>query len=224
VVGPESVPLGKILGDQLGGFVRGLHEEHGVVFHLGRTAREILEDAVVLDDGTRLTADLVVIGVGVKPRLALAERAGLAMDHGIVVNEYLETSVPGIFAAGDIARWPDRPSGDRIRVEHWVVAQRQGQTAARNILGARERFDSAPFFWSAHYDVTINYVGHATHWDRVEVDGDMASQDAAVRFIKDDKLLALATIFRDEESLRTEIEMEKPNVRAEGKGQRAKEW
>jgi NADPH-dependent 2,4-dienoyl-CoA reductase/sulfur reductase-like enzyme len=130
------------------------------------------------------------------------------MDKGIAVDEYLEASVPRIFAAGDIARWPDRHSGERIRVEHWVVAERQGQTAARNILGARERFDQVPFFWSAHYDVSINYVGHAEKWDRVEVSGDAAKQDVAVRFIRDGKLLALATLFRDEESLRTEIEME----------------
>jgi NADPH-dependent 2,4-dienoyl-CoA reductase/sulfur reductase-like enzyme/nitrite reductase/ring-hydroxylating ferredoxin subunit len=209
IVAREKIPLARVLGEHLGGFIRGLHEEHGVVFHLGHTPRRIEREAVVLDDGSRLEADLVVIGVGVRPRLDLAEQAGLAMDRGIAVNEYLEASVPGIFAAGDIARWPDRHSGERIRVEHWVVAERQGQTAARNILGARERFDQVPFFWSAHYDVSINYVGHAEKWDRVEVSGDAAKQDVAVRFIRDGKLLALATLFRDEESLRTEIEMER---------------
>ena len=208
VVGREDVPLGRILGDDLGGAVRKIHEDHGVVFHLGRSPREIAGDAVVLDDGSRLPADLIVIGVGVRPRTALADQAGLKVDQGVVVDEYLETSAPGVFAAGDIAKWPDRRTGERIRVEHWVVAQRQGQTAARNILGAREPFDTAPFFWSAHYDVTINYVGHATQSDRVEVDGDAAQQDLAVRFLKDGRLLALATLFRDEESLRTELEME----------------
>jgi NADPH-dependent 2,4-dienoyl-CoA reductase/sulfur reductase-like enzyme/nitrite reductase/ring-hydroxylating ferredoxin subunit len=209
VVTPEKIPLERVLGEHLGGFIRALHEEHGVVFHLGHTARRIEREAVVLDDGSRLEADLVVIGVGVRPRLDLAEQAGLAMDKGIAVNEYLEASEPGIFAAGDIARWPHRHSGERIRVEHWVVAERQGQTAARNILGARERFDQVPFFWSAHYDLSINYVGHAEKWDRIEVSGDASQHDVAIRFIRDGKLLALATLFRDEESLRAEIAMER---------------
>jgi NADPH-dependent 2,4-dienoyl-CoA reductase/sulfur reductase-like enzyme/nitrite reductase/ring-hydroxylating ferredoxin subunit len=213
VVARENVPLKRVLGEYLGRFVRALHEEHGVVFHLGHTPRRVDRDAVVLDDGSRLEADLVVIGVGVRPRLELAEQAGLAIDKGIAVNEFLETSVPGIFAAGDIARWPDAHSGERIRVEHWVVAERQGQTVARNMLGARERFEQVPFFWSAHYDVSINYVGHAETWDHVEVDGDAAKHDVAVRFSRVGKLLALATLFRDEESLRGEIDMERQRAK-----------
>ncbi len=209
VVAPEQIPLGRVLGDHLGGFIQTLHEEHGVVFHLGHTAKQIEKDSVVLDDGTRLAADLVVFGVGVKPRLGLAEAAGLTIDRGIVVDEFLQTSAPGVYAAGDIARWPDQHTGERIRVEHWVVAQRQGQAAARNILGAREAFEAVPFFWSAHYDVSINYVGHAEKWDKVEVTGDAASRDVSVRFLRGGQLLALATLFRDEESLRTELELER---------------
>jgi NADPH-dependent 2,4-dienoyl-CoA reductase/sulfur reductase-like enzyme len=208
VVAPEAVPLERVMGRELGDFIRALHEEKGVQFHLGRKPARIERDAVVLDDGARLSADLVVIGVGVRPRVALAEQAKLALDRGVVVSELLETSAPGIFAAGDIARWPDPHTGDRIRVEHWVVAERMGQTAARNILGARERFDDVPFFWSAHYDVSINYVGHAEKWDATVVEGDAAKHDVAVRFDAAGKALALATIFRDDQSLAFELAME----------------
>jgi NADPH-dependent 2,4-dienoyl-CoA reductase/sulfur reductase-like enzyme/nitrite reductase/ring-hydroxylating ferredoxin subunit len=208
VAAPEKLPLERVLGEHLGAYIKSLHEEKGVVFHLGHGATSIEKDGVTLDDGTKLPADFVVIGVGVRPRLDLAEQAGLAMEKGVTVNEYLETSAPGVFAAGDIARWPDAHSGERIRVEHWVVAQRQGQVVARNILGAREKFDQAPFFWSAHYDVSINYVGHAEQWDSVEVDGEAKNNDVAVRFVRGGKVLALATIYRDEESLKAEMEME----------------
>jgi NADPH-dependent 2,4-dienoyl-CoA reductase/sulfur reductase-like enzyme len=213
VVAPEAIPLERVLGTELGLFIRSLHEEKGVRFHLGRKPISVDHSVVTLDDGTMLDADMVVIGVGVKPRLALAEQAGLALDRGVTVDEYLETSVPGVFAAGDIARWHDANSGERIRVEHWVHAQRMGQAAARNILGARERFKDIPFFWSAHYDVSINYVGHAERWDTIHVDGSVARRDAVVRFAQGAKTLAVASIFRDEDSLRAELSMEQSSAR-----------
>ena len=204
----------RLLGPQVGDFVRRLHEAHGVVFHLEDTATRIDERQVTLKQGGAIDADLVVVGVGVRPRLALAEQAGLAVDRGVLVDPYLETSAPGIFAAGDIARWPDPRSGTAIRVEHWAVAQRQGQTAALNMLGGRKPFDVVPFFWSQHYDVPINYVGHAENWDEVVIDGDLDARDCALRYVRGGRVLAVASINRDLESLRAEVEMEREAVQA----------
>ena len=208
VVAPETRPMERVLGPQLGDFIRALHEEHGVVFHLGETVTAFDGRRATLKGGGALETDVVVVGVGVRPRLALAERAGLTMDRGVVVDAYLRTSVPDIYAAGDIARWPDPHSGAAIRVEHWVVAERQGQTAARNMLGADERFDAVPFFWSQHYDVPINYVGHAEQWDEIAIDGSVAAKDCVVRYKSKGRVLAVASIYRDLDSLKAELAME----------------
>jgi len=209
VVGLEQRPMERVLGAEMGDFVRALHEEHGVIFHLGDTVTAIDGKRAALKSGGAIEADVVVIGVGVRPRLSLAESCGLAIDRGVTVNAYLETSIPGIYAAGDIARWPDPHSGENIRVEHWVVAERQGQTAARNMLGQREAFDAVPFFWSQHYDVPINYVGHAEKWDQIEIDGDIHARDCLVRYKSGGRVLAVASIYRDIASLQAELAMER---------------
>lgn len=201
-------PIEGALSPVLGDFLCSLHEAHGVTFHLGHTLAGIDAQQVRLDDGTRIGADLVLVGIGVRPRLDLAQQAGLVVDRGVLVDEYLETSAPGIFAAGDIARWPDPYSGERLRIEHWVVAERQGQTSARNMLGRRKRYAAVPFFWTQHYDVSIDYVGHAAAWDGIDQEGGIAAHDVALRFRKGGRTLAVATIFRGQESLTAELAME----------------
>jgi NADPH-dependent 2,4-dienoyl-CoA reductase/sulfur reductase-like enzyme/nitrite reductase/ring-hydroxylating ferredoxin subunit len=208
VVAPEARPMEAVLGPQVGDLIRRVHEEHGVVFHLGTTAAAFDPNGVSLQDGQRVDADFVVVGIGVRPRTALAEEAGIAVDRGVVVNEYLETSVPGIYAAGDIARWPDKLTAEPIRIEHWVVAERQGQTAARNMLGARERFDQVPFFWTQQHDLILNYVGHARQWDRIDTDGRLDAKDCTVTYWRGGRKLAVVTVGRDRANLDAEVELE----------------
>ena len=221
IVAPDARPLEKVLGPEVGDMVRTLHEAHGVVFELGRTTKAIGRDGVTLDDGRALDADLVVAGIGVRPVTALAEGAKLAVDRGIVVDRFLESGAQGIYAAGDVARWPDPRSGELVRIEHWVLAQRQGQAAARNMLRdvtgrreEREAFDAVPFFWSRHYDVTIDYSGHAPRWDDAIVSGNLAAHDATVSYVANGRVLAVATIGRDLENLKAEVAMERGVVHA----------
>ena len=209
VVAPERRPMERILGPEIGDFVLALHEDHGVIFHLEDTVAAIEDQRATLKSGRVIEADLVVIGVGVRPRLALAQQAGLAIDRGILVNAFLETNAAGIYAAGDIVRWPDPHSRENIRVEHWVVAQRQAQTAALNMLGQQEQFDAVPFFWSQHYDVPINYIGHAEQWDEITVEGDIKAKDCLLKYKRKGRVLAVASIFRDLASLQAELEMER---------------
>jgi len=209
VVAPDQLPLDRIMGADVGRLIKSVHEAHGVRFHLGQTVTAIAGRAVSLSGGGTLDADFVVMGVGVRPAIALAEAAGLTLDRGIAVDQYLETSAPGVFAAGDIARWPDPHTGENVRIEHWVVAQRQGQVAARNMLGRRERFDAVPFFWSRQYDLAIKYVGHAERWDAIDIDGSLDARNCSLTYSRAGQRLAVATIARDRESLAAEAEFER---------------
>ena len=221
VVGRETVLMEKVLGPEVGNYLQGLHEEHGVTFHLGKTATDIDDEAVTLDSGERLPADLVVIGIGVQPAIHLAKQAGLAIDRGVSVNEFLETSAPGVFAAGDIARWPDRLSGDAIRVEHFVVAERMGQVAAHNMLGRAERFDHIPFFWTEQYDFSLAYVGHAERWNEADITGSLEKRDCSVTYRRDGQELAKAFVHRDLDGLRAERAFEQRIAACEAASQGA---
>ncbi|HTS83337.1 MAG TPA: FAD-dependent oxidoreductase [Myxococcaceae bacterium] len=205
VAAPEAIPMERVLGPELGRFVRRLHEEHGVVFHLGRTGQAIDAAEVTLSDGTRVPADLVVLGVGVRPEIELAQAAGLAVDDGVLVDAQLRSSAPDVFVAGDAARWQDERTRERMRVEHWVVAERQGQSVARTMLGSTEPFDDVPFFWSAHYDVTFSYVGHAAQWDAARVEGRLEERSCRLELSAGGKVLAVVTVGRDRESLEAEV-------------------
>lgn len=208
VIGQDAVPLGKVLGEKLGQFIRQLHQQHGVRFFLNSKPRAIHKDRVELSDGKSVAAGLVVLGVGVTPRTTLAQAAGLQIDNGVLVSETMQTIAPGVYAAGDVARFPERVSGERARIEHWVVAERQGQAAARSMLGIGGAFQDAPFFWSQHYDVTISYVGCAPVWDTCEIQGNLEKQDACAIYRRNGRPLAVATIGRDRLSLRVEAAME----------------
>jgi NADPH-dependent 2,4-dienoyl-CoA reductase/sulfur reductase-like enzyme/nitrite reductase/ring-hydroxylating ferredoxin subunit len=207
VVAPEAVPFEKVLGCEVGTFLRGVHEQNGVEFHLESKVERISRASVHLDNGADLAADLIVAGIGVRPRTALAESAGAAMDKGVIVNARMETSVPGIYAAGDIARVPNGRTGRPMRVEHWVVAERQGQSAARNMLGLDSPYGDVPFFWSTHYGTTVSYTGHADKWDKAELSGSLQEGSATVGYRSGDKLLAVATLGRDQDGLRAERAM-----------------
>ncbi len=208
VVAPGNLPLAHVLGDELGAALKKLHESRGVTFKLGTRPASINAQTVKLEDGTELPADLVVFGIGVKPSTELAEAAGIKLDRGISVDRYLRTSAPDVYAAGDVARFPDAQTGEHVRVEHWVVATRQGEVAALNLLGHEQPFDSVPFFWSAHYDTTLSYLGHAQKWDRIDVAGSIENLDCALAYRAGDRTLAVVTINRDHVSLEAERALE----------------
>jgi apoptosis-inducing factor 3 len=208
VISQDSIPLGNILGEELGRFVQRLHEKHGVRFLLDTKTQAIVDGKVEIGQGRSVDADLVVLGVGVSPRTSLADEAAIQVDNGVVVDEMLRTSASDVFAAGDIACYPEPISGEQTRIEHWVVAERQGQSVARSMLGIGGPFRQTPFFWSQHYDVQISYVGHASQWDSCQIEGELDKSSVCAVYRRTGKIIAVATIGRDRLSLQVEAAME----------------
>jgi NADPH-dependent 2,4-dienoyl-CoA reductase/sulfur reductase-like enzyme/nitrite reductase/ring-hydroxylating ferredoxin subunit len=208
IVSVEEVPLEHVFGKELGRAMQGLHESKGVRFHLSAVVAGFDGAAVTLAGGERIEADFVLVGIGVKPRISLAESAGAAVGNGVSVDAHLQTSLPGIYAAGDIASYPNPMTGEPVRIEHWVVAERQGEVAAANMLGSTERFDSAPFFWTEQYGVALRYVGRGSGWDAVTLEGSFEDGSLAARFFVEGAHCATATIGRDHENLEDELRLE----------------
>ncbi len=206
VIAPEAVPLERVLGAYIGNFLLRLHRKQGVMFHLQAQVRSYDGARIVLDRGESVPADIVVVGVGVTPRSQLAEEAGINVRNGILVDTNLRTSIPGVYAAGDVARYPH--GADDIRVEHWVHAQRQGRTAAANLIGRNEPFTDVPFFWTHHYGVDLRCIGLTAGWDEIRLEGDLDAQDFLARYYRAGTLIAATSVGRDRDNLRIEVELE----------------
>jgi NADPH-dependent 2,4-dienoyl-CoA reductase/sulfur reductase-like enzyme/nitrite reductase/ring-hydroxylating ferredoxin subunit len=206
VVAPEAVPLAAVFGEQIGRWIKKTHEENGVTFHLGQTVKEFAGQdrvsEVLLADGSRLKADCVIVGVGIRPTVEFLESSGLVKDGAVPVNGRLETTAEGIFAAGDIALVPDGLSGELRRVEHWVEAGRQGMHAARCMLGAKDSYREVPFFWSKQYGVSFRYIGHAPKFDQVVFRGDVSDKTFLAGFYVGGTLRAAASVGRARELIR----------------------
>ena len=208
VIAPEHVPFEHLLGPQIGRFLQALHERNGVHFHLGTTVESFSKGAISPADGVEIKADIVLVGIGVTPRTAAAASAGLSSSAGIEVDAYLQTGIPGIYAAGDIAAYPDPLTGEPVRVEHWVVAERQGQTVAANMLGQARPYRAVPFFWTEQYGVALRYVGRAARWDEIVIDGTVDEGDFIARYYRSGAHCASASVGRDLELLEDERRLE----------------
>jgi 3-phenylpropionate/trans-cinnamate dioxygenase ferredoxin reductase component len=194
VIERGALPLERVLGSELGAIYRDIHTDHGVEL-LAETSLEAFDgsgrlEAVRTADGKRIEADLAVVGVGVAPRTELAEQAGIEVDNGVVVDAGLQTSAPGVFAAGDVANAEHPLLGRRIRVEHWANALHQGPAAARNMLGAAQPYDAVPYFFSDQYDVGMEYAGYATDWEEVVFRGEPTEREFIAFWLKEGRVLA----------------------------------
>jgi 3-phenylpropionate/trans-cinnamate dioxygenase ferredoxin reductase subunit len=184
-----ALPLQRVVGPEVGRFYRDLHAAHGVEMHFGVGTESLVGSGTVegvrLADGSTLAADVVVVGVGVEPAVELAEKAGIDVENGVLTDEYLETSHPGIFAAGDLANAFHPLFGERVRLEHWANARNQGPIAARNMLGKKRPYGRVPYFFSDQYDTNMEYSGYAPAWDEMVFRGDVASHEFMAFWLKD---------------------------------------
>jgi 3-phenylpropionate/trans-cinnamate dioxygenase ferredoxin reductase subunit len=194
LVDPLAVPLQRVLGDRVGGIFARLHADHGVDLRLGTGVDGFggagTVDSVVLDDGTTLRVDLVVVGIGVVPRTDLAAAAGLPVDDGVVTDERLQTGEPGVFAAGDVASAWHPHYGRRLRVEHWANALNQGRTAGANVAAGGVAYDRIPYFFSDQYELGMEYVGLGQPDDDVTIRGDEDARQLIAFWHRDGQVTA----------------------------------
>ncbi len=194
VIDPMSVPLERVLGRAVGAVYHDLHSDHGVTMLMGTTVDAFLGgeavEGVRTRDGREIACDLAVVGVGARARTRLAAQAGITVDDGVLVDKYLQSSQPGVFAAGDVANAAHPHIGGRVRVEHWSNALHQGPAAARNMLGLADAYTRLPYFFSDQYDVGMEYSGFARSWDRVVFRGDAASREFIAFWLADDRVVA----------------------------------
>ncbi len=194
LVAPEATPLARVLGPEVGAVYRDLQAEHGVELHLDTSVDAFVGDrrveGVRTTDGNVVAADLVVVGVGVEPRTELAGAAGLHLDNGIAVDAHLQSSAPGVYAAGDVAAAWHPALGRRIRVEHWANALNQGIAAAKNMVGTPTAYDRVPYFFSDQYDLGMEYAGYTTSWDQVVFRGDPATREFIAYWLEGGRVVA----------------------------------
>lgn len=203
IVAPEELPLARVFGTEVGAYVKQLHEDAGVKFRLGRTTSKFYDEkglvnTVELDNGEQLPADIVVIGIGVKPATSFVEGLALDKDGGIEVDNHLAVNAEGVWAAGDIARYPDREGS--LRIEHWKVAAQQGRVAGRNMAGAEEPYTMLPFFWSNQQGVNFRYAGHGKDWDNIIFDGTPGEGPFLAFYLQGDHVQAILGVKRDAET------------------------
>ena len=202
VVAPDDVPFKKILGAEIGRLFQKVHEQNGVRFKLGKAVASFAGmkrvTGVLLENGERLGADIVVVGIGVKPATGFFKGVTLLRDGGVLVDEYMRAA-EGVYAAGDICCPPSPLTGEPQRIEHWRTAMQQGRIAAHNMAGKEVSYDVVPFFWTRQFDVGLKYVGHAKQWDEILYQGEVSARDFIAFYVKENRVLAVAGLNRDRE-------------------------